>query len=814
MREKTINILKTTILLSGILLLLILPSLNDGITNAIQNTYKIAYGEAEPDTNIVIIHITKEDLESIGPWPIKRNYYALLINRLTGLDVKKIGLEIFISSKLVTQTVYDKLLKNEIEKSGRVVLSSVAGKIIKSGDIYFTDSLSFPSPKLLNENFATGHLNYIKNDDVIIPLKLRSGNIVEHSFSEMLAEKDENLQAIILNPLYSWEKINNYSLLEFSEKLFNNDIELKNLKNKIVIVGISDPQFAATTQTIFDEQLPGVAMHAMAVDNLLNSNYKKTDFYTASGIIFSALILLLFFLVVKLNGKAAVIYIVSSVVFIVVTFILNIYFYQKLALAYFTLPFLMLIISEAAFRFFEKEKKLEGAIDEGKILKSLLHKKESELEELQVKLSSLRKEGNHQLSEKIKTLEGEIEKLKENEEDNLPVKTKDYEATENFFGIIYKSKLMTQAVELVKKAAPTDTTILIIGESGTGKELAAKAIHLLSKRKDKNFIAVNCGALSENLLESELFGHVRGAFTGANSAKQGRFEAADGGSIFLDEIGETSENFQVKLLRVLQTGEIEKVGSSQQAKVDVRVIAATNKQLEQLVKEKKFREDLFYRLNVFKLELPPLRKRKEDIDILALHFLKSESENISLSKAALEALKDYDWKGNVRELESVIKRAVILADAENRDLIRLSDLPKEIVKVSKFNFEDLVLDSLRNKKFSHSAITETARELGNVNRTMISENFRGIVFKVLSENKFDTEKTIAEIANTNEVEVIDKVRTKVQTFISNIENDLQKLHEKDFIQIKKRFNSKYKNLPVKFHHYLDEFIKTKIQSNH
>ncbi|HLG31818.1 MAG TPA: sigma 54-interacting transcriptional regulator, partial [Ignavibacteriaceae bacterium] len=284
----------------------------------------------------------------------------------------------------------------------------------------------------------------------------------------------------------------------------------------------------------------------------------------------------------------------------------------------------------------------------------------------------------------------------------------------------------------------------------------------------------------------------------------------DKGTIFLDEIGEISENFQVKLLRVLQSGDIEKVGSSIEQKVDVRVIAATNIDLESAVKGKKFREDLYYRINVFKIELPPLRNRKEDIEALALHFLLKVSGELRFSSASINSLKEYEWKGNVRELESVINRAAIFAKSANRNLIQLADLPDNIVKSRKVSFEELVLESLRNKNFSHSSISETARELGNVNRTLISENFRGIVLKTLVGTNFDIEETVRKISVDRDEEIKEKVRSKIRMYLNNIDVDLANSPGKNFESIKQNFNSKYKNLPAKFHLYLDEVIKFKL----
>lgn len=227
--------------------------------------------------------------------------------------------------------------------------------------------------------------------------------------------------------------------------------------------------------------------------------------------------------------------------------------------------------------------------------------------------------------------------------------------------IVTRSPNVRAVLDLARQMAPGTIAVLIEGESGTGKELLAHFIHDNSPRRERPFVVVNCAALPEQLLESELFGHVKGAFTGATKDRQGRFEAADGGTIFLDEIGDVAPQTQVKLLRFLQNREYERVGESQTRKVDVRVIAATNKNLEEAVKTGAFREDLFYRLNGATLKLPPLRERKEDIPLLVMHFLRKFGSPSEMSKEAFGALMNYTWRGNVRELENVIERAVLLA---------------------------------------------------------------------------------------------------------------------------------------------------------
>ncbi len=252
----------------------------------------------------------------------------------------------------------------------------------------------------------------------------------------------------------------------------------------------------------------------------------------------------------------------------------------------------------------------------------------------------------------------------------------------SFDNIVGKSKPMQEIYEIIKKVAPSNATFLIEGESGTGKELVAKSIHYNSPRRNKPLVAVNCSAFAETLLESELFGHEKGAFTGANAMKKGRFELSDNGTLFLDEIGELPTSLQVKLLRVLQEKTVERVGGTESIPVDFRLIAATNKNLEEEVKKGNFREDLYYRLNVVKAIIPPLRERSEDIPLLIQHFIDKYRSDLSGSDTALEispeAIKilcDYQWNGNVRELENIIERSVILC---NGSKIVPSDLPEQV----------------------------------------------------------------------------------------------------------------------------------------
>lgn len=253
---------------------------------------------------------------------------------------------------------------------------------------------------------------------------------------------------------------------------------------------------------------------------------------------------------------------------------------------------------------------------------------------------------------------------------------RELEAKIEFEMVVGKSKAMNKVLDIVRRVSPTESTILITGESGTGKELIAREIHRHSLRRDAPLVVVDCGALVETLFESELFGHVKGSFTGAHETKHGRFEVADGGTIFFDEISSIGLNIQAKLLRVIQEREVNRIGSSKPIKVDVRILAATNENLADSVRKGKFREDLFYRLSVVPIHLPPLRERKEDIPLLVEHFLhkynKKAKKNVeNVSPRAVKALTEYDWPGNIRELENTIERAIVLSKGND---IELEDL--------------------------------------------------------------------------------------------------------------------------------------------
>nr|MBC8361401.1 sigma-54-dependent Fis family transcriptional regulator [Candidatus Desulfatibia profunda] len=328
-------------------------------------------------------------------------------------------------------------------------------------------------------------------------------------------------------------------------------------------------------------------------------------------------------------------------------------------------------------------------------------------------------------------------KFKSLEEENIRLK-KELRGQYKYTNLVGTSNAIKKIFDLIEKVADTDGTVLISGASGTGKELIARAIHYNGSRSDKPLVVINCGAVPEALLESELFGHEKGAFTGAHKSRVGRFEMANGGSIFLDEIGEMSPALQVKLLRVLQEYKFERVGGTKTIHVDLRIIAATNINLTTAINKEKFREDLYYRLNVIPIKVPSLKQRKSDIPLLIDHFLKKfqkgkEKKITKISPEALDVMYAYDWPGNVRELENVIKRLTILCD---NPVVEIGDLPEnmqesdrltqpveEVILDNELNLQDavqnyekrIILEALEKSNW----VKSRAAKLLNINRTTL-----------------------------------------------------------------------------------------------
>jgi DNA-binding NtrC family response regulator/CHASE2 domain-containing sensor protein len=822
-----------------------------------------ARGEIPADTNIVVLYFDNDDIALLGGWPLQRDYYALLIDVLTRSDVAAIGLDVFFGEHNLQFPEKDELLASTAAASGRVVVSSYFRQI---GGRPSAEPLPFkfrypplpnigisgshiqlPYGELLQSAAGVGHSNLELGISIGIPLFVRVSDGAVPAFGleilrvfagatkDDLRVQDGSLRLPApggeialtladdgvehLNFPGSLSSYKRYRCVEILQSYQRRQLDLSALRGKIVLVSVVGEGTSRLFQTPFDPQLSSVGIHATFIDNALHHR-----FLTYIGPLLSAFITLLMAAAVVLLcfrfGYARGLTI-GGLLAAVYGYVTQLAFSSSSLILPIVRPLLATAIVALGLVAYEhlivRRKIVQLELDkgevEGKLRASELKLQILERELLDQKSGSEPSRGT-ELIEEIKRYKQDIKTLSAQVSDLVrfePVEAEQNGGKAVFEGIIYDGGgKMREAVELIQKIASSDANVLILGESGTGKELVARAIHNLSGRRGEVFVAVNCGALTETLLESELFGHERGSFTGAIKDKIGRFEYADRGTIFLDEIAETSEAFQVKLLRVVQSGEFERVGSTVMKKVDTRIIAATNKDVRELIAERRFREDLYYRLNVFSVELPALRERKGDIPLLAEEFLERENSGLSLSSTVMDAFLQYQWPGNVRELESAVMRAVILARSEKRELVQLKDVPEQIAAALKgqVDLEDQILELLRVKKFSRSSISETAEELGGLNRGTVAEYFRGICFKYLFEHLWNEEATVRALSQSEDAETNERVHKKLAEYLSNVVEGIPA--DAEFKDVKQQLRSKYKNLPHRYHTILDEVLRSSL----
>ncbi len=715
-------------------------------------------------------------------------------------------------------------------------------------------SLELPFPQLLQSVQRIGHTNFTDNNN--IPFLLGAGNgkylpafafVVEET-RRMYNRADTQITAderlfeqgkIYASPLgddgdvminypgdiRSFQLISGVNFLKEYDEMKSGGMPsayAPAIKGKIVLVGIIAEGRSQFVETPFAQQFPSIGMHATFIDNLLQDRFLHGAMFgmhsPKSGIIIALLMGVLSTLLMMMRKE--VVGLLSIVIVMALLVALSLYLFSSQASMLSVTPSLFSVIIVVITLLLTKHQSTRAELHEvsrqKETISETLSEKEQTLRKLEQELAgSLHRQSdanNIQLLDEIRRYKTEIEQMKATACDSRPFTLSSQDATverSDFHGILYYSNgHMAKVVDFIKKIADTNAVVLVQGESGTGKELVANAIHRQSQRKEKPFVAINCGALSESLLESELFGHERGAFTGAMREKPGRFELADGGTIFLDEIGETSEAFQVKLLRVLQDGTFERVGGTETRKVDIRVVAATNRDLKQQVALKRFREDLFYRVNVFAIQLPPLRDRKDDIPLLVESFISAEQPGMTCSQSAVDALMRHEWRGNIRELQSAIKRAVVLAVSEGRQMLRLKDFSDEVIAagLEKDNLEERIIASLREKEFSRSAISETAEDLGGLNRGTVAEYFRGYVFKVFSESHWNLEHTVESIAGVRDFTIRGRVQKKASEYLANAIQYVDA--SRSFDEVTTLSKPKYKNLPQRYHVYLDQLISS------
>ena len=812
---------------------------NESVNNSLLDLQLKIRGNRSISDDIAIVFIGDDDVKAIGSWPITRDYYGYFIYAAHTFGASIIAIDVLFAHPNEDHPEYDAALAELIQSSGNVCLPMIFSELIITGNENIQDSSSIYfglNPINTFERFrrtaiGTGFSNLsttgvirkspmiINSAEGIIPsfgleaarLFLSPASSIE--FKErnvILIEKDkivrkipvDNKAEIVLNPFGDLENIKAYHFLDVL-KTFEENPENLLFNNKLVFLIVSASGISNIHSTPLSEVFPASLVHIAVAENIISQNY-----------------------LVKIPPLIQILLIGFMILLAQLTWTWPRHYWQVIVGV--SLPILLLIISQiiltnwntiipvlyplsgylvVLFYFsgqnFLKQRAEQDSIK--KMMKLEIQLKERKLEKIQGLLKQ-ESETTEKSIEKIELQKETIRQLQKELSDLKSYVIPELETMKlEFSEIIYtENSPMAKVLDLVGKVAMDDIPVLILGETGTGKELVARAIHKNGERKENPFIAINCGALSETLLESELFGHEKGAFTGANNQRKGRFELANGGTIFLDEISETSPVFQTKLLRILQEGVFERVGGEQSIHVDIRVIAATNKQLDLQISNHKFRSDLYYRLNGFSISLPPLRERIDDIPMLVSYFLKKYEHDsvVEISDRAMNELKIYTWPGNVRELENTIRRAAILAKSAGRRIIQIEDLPKDQMHESSIfvhtTLEEQILKLLRSLEFSRSAISQTAKALGNKDRGTITEYFRGICFEKLVATNFDIELTAKEIAGSNSEEVIERVRRKLMTYLDNLKSS-------DLDEGLK--SSVYKGLPQKFHASLDHIIK-------
>ncbi|MBI3364225.1 MAG: sigma 54-interacting transcriptional regulator [Ignavibacteriae bacterium] len=848
-------------------LLAIFPKAFRAFDRSVLNVEYSIRGESKIDSSIVVLYFGNDDITSLGGLPLRRNYYALLIEALHELRARTVGIDIAFVEPDIHGDEYDDLLASVIKQSGNVVLGGYFHSISDGrtdtsyalGDDTIPERFTLetcgsfemrtklrtgrqpilPIPKLLDAAAGFGHT--ILSEEANIPIALRtstgrfvpafayailinacsSSNVDSFSRNENPAKTlppipgAPNGDVAInytggtgsLNILHAGEFLNAYAAWKTRG---TPSLPIETMKGKIILVGIVAEGRSTFVNTPFELQFPSIGVHAMFLHNALHQNFLRI----APPWLEYAMVLVVGILSVAANIfmrelRALLATLLLLIALMAVSLILFSAKSYDLSVTAPCITVLLVFIGTTAYSHVAIRRDVRALLQEKETISTHLRDKERILSSLEERVSALQQETieSATLRDEIQKYEMEITQLRAQATDLHPFSTLEENQRQEFHGIVYSAAgPMPGIIDFIEKIADSDATVLVLGESGVGKELVARALHQRSRRRDKPFVAVNCGALTETLLESELFGHERGAFTGAIKEKPGRFELAADGTIFLDEIAETSEAFQIRLLRVLQDKTFERVGGTEIKRSSARVIAATNRDIKRAVDEKAFREDLFYRLNVLAVPLPPLRERQADIPLLIEYFMNKEQEGITCSANVMDVLRRYSWRGNVRELQSTIMRAVLLARAEGRTMIRVKDLPEEIASSVKpiRDFEEQIICSLREKQFSRSAISDTADELGGLNRGTVAEYFRGYCFKIFVESKLNINAAVERIAETPDTTVQERVAKKLIEYLRNAVEFIDASSPLE--QVLTTSRPKFKNLPRRYHSYLEQIV--------
>ncbi|MFZ5514994.1 MAG: sigma 54-interacting transcriptional regulator [Candidatus Zhuqueibacterota bacterium] len=841
------------VILCALLLLSALPfPWNDAISNAFIDVQFRMRGDRRLADDIIFVFVGDEDINALG-WPLTRDYYGYMTHILCAAGAHTIGIDVLFDTMDKRHPEFESNLADMLATAGNVCLPIKFSELEKPRERGSTPSThgigpTAPLREIARSAAGLGFSNF--SAEVFsrtVPLTATLSDSVLLSFGAELArlyfngpaaatfEDDRIVFATkagkpISIPVDKWGQmrlnhfgdLHNVTAHGFVDllKAHESAPDSLNFTGKLVIIAVTAPGISPMISTPLASLLPASLIHATVAENIIHRNFIR-DY---SALLHGILIVILGLLpLLTRSSRNMALRIASAFLVPALYWIFAMIFFQQanqaLPLCYPTVAyfaaFFFLAIQEIKTRQLQTDSRKQ-------LLEREVAARETQLAESRARLAELEDQlqQEYSISEKSQLVASEqkasiLQMEKELRDLKAYILPQRQHKTLQFADIVHSpGSKMAAVLELVAKVSADNIPVLILGETGTGKELIAHAIHQTGPRADRPFVAINCGALSETLLESELFGHERGSFTGAQTRRHGRFELAQGGTIFLDEITETTPHFQTRLLRVLQEGAFERLGGEQTIKTDARIIAATNRNVQDEKNSGRFRSDLYYRLNGFPISIPPLRERTEDIPLLASHFLRKHghSEVTSFSDRAMEILQRHRWPGNVRELENIIRRAAILAKSDNRNFVRETDLGDELqthepVMPAETLFQPLeaqILDMLRRFEFSRSAISQTAKALGNRDRGTVTEYFRGICFEHVVQQQFDTESAARSIAGCDKTDVLDRVREKIEEYIANVRSLVSNSHDPENA---KKVSSSFKGLPKKYHPHLQQLIE-------
>ena len=698
--------------LAIVILYLCMPFFNN-LQNGLNHQFMRSGVTGQFKAPVQIVYFDDADIETLGGWPLARNIYGFLIEKLSGMGARAIGIHVFWKENNNPNDENDLFLQYMLHKHRGVIgafyfnqldtLSKNESYIPELGMgaagseecNFYASGIQAPDRDFLGAGARFGFVNLLMNREGLIEEAVQvvqCGDQYYPSFASLIAQRLMH-EGQTLPPRM---KMNYYVTSGQLPKIPVRDIiyhgDADSVRSKIngsvVILGVISQQLGFEKPTPLGPSMPVIGIHAHIVDNLYSGQYLRD--FPAWLFIFLLFALGFFMAFVQISrlyikmtiyigamlisGFGAVLFWQAQIIFPLYAFLFGL---------------LIFGIITALDHISVQEKHYMEELEKRQALEKKFMERVRNAARLEEEYSRLRQK-----------YQDEIEDIRE---ELTTVAEEDAEAIQKAYPEIVCSgeSPMIKILSELKRIGETDEPVLITGESGTGKELIAMAIHRSSSRAEKPFIAVNCGAISESLLESELFGHVKGAFTGASETKTGFFEAADQGTIFLDEISETSIAFQAKLLRVLQEGSYFRVGSTKPRHVTVRIIAATNQDIQQLIRKNRFRQDLFFRLNVLPVHLPPLRNRTQDILPLLNHFLKGKTLN--WTAGAKKVLQNYAWPGNIRELQNITARMKLLDD----EFTLTSEWVKDQLNVSGSGSDDSmdesILELYRELKFRNNA---------------------------------------------------------------------------------------------------------------